>query len=79
MHTRGFPVMIDASGTRIDAGFRAASTERPLLIALQLRDRGWNPRKVSFDPYAGAWVAFVLGGMSPNDLAEDSTPVAEPE
>ncbi len=50
-----------------------------MLIALQLRDRGWNPCKVSFDPYAGAWVAFVLGGMSANDLAEDSTPAAEPE
>ena len=79
MRTRGFPVMIDVSGNRIDAGFRAPSTERPVLIALQLRDRGWNPRKVSFDPYAGAWVAFVRGGMSPNDLAEHSTPAAEPE
>jgi hypothetical protein len=79
MHTRGFPFMIDVSGTRIDAGFRAPSTERPVLIALQLRDRGWNPCKVSFDPYAGAWVAFILGGMSANDLAEDSRPAAEPE
>jgi hypothetical protein len=79
MRTRGFPVMIDVSGTRIDAGFRAPSTERPVLIALQLRDRGWNPCKVSFDPYAGAWVAFVRGGMSASDPAEDSTSAAEPE
>jgi hypothetical protein len=71
--------MIDVSGSRIDAGFRAPSTERPVLIALQLRDLGWNPCKLSFDPYAGGWVAFVLGGMSANDLAEDSTPAAEPE
>jgi hypothetical protein len=74
MRTRGFPIMIDVSGTRIEAGFRAPSTEKPALIALQLRDRGWNPYKVSFDPYAGAWVAFVLGGMSANDLAKDSPP-----
>jgi hypothetical protein len=79
MHTQGFPVMIDVSGTRIDAGFRARSTERPVLIALQLRDRGWNPCNVSFDPHAGAWVAFVLSGTSANDPAEDSTPAADPE
>jgi hypothetical protein len=47
MRTRGFPVMVDVSGTRIDAEFRAPSTEKPVLIALQLRDRGWEPYKVS--------------------------------
>jgi hypothetical protein len=60
MPIRGFPVMIEVSGTRIEAGFRAPSTEKPVLIALQLRERGWNPYRVSFDPHAGAWVALVL-------------------
>jgi hypothetical protein len=63
----GFPVMIDVSGTRIDAGFRSPSTEKPVLIALQLRERGWDPYKVSFDPYAGAWVASVLGKTTANE------------
>jgi|RhiMetdeSRZDD1v2_1073273.scaffolds.fasta_scaffold2775000_1 hypothetical protein len=72
MRTRGFPVMIDVSGTRIDSGFRAPSTEKPVLIALQLRERGWDPYKVSFDPYAGAWVANVLGKTMANERAEES-------
>jgi hypothetical protein len=78
MRTRGFPVMVDVSGTRIEAEFRAPSTEKPVLIALQLRDRGWDPYKVSFDPHAGAWVAFVLDWTNANGRAADSTSTAEP-
>jgi hypothetical protein len=72
MRTRGFPVMIDVSGTRIDAGFRSPSTEKPALIALQLRERGWDPYKVSFNPYAGAWIANCLRQNYAHERAEES-------
>jgi hypothetical protein len=41
---RGFPVVVVVAGNRIDTGFRAPSTEKPVLIALELRDRGWDPQ-----------------------------------
>jgi hypothetical protein len=66
MRHRGFPIIIEANGSRIEAGFKAPSTEKPLLIALELRERGWDPYRVSFDPYAGAWVALVLGKTRPH-------------
>jgi hypothetical protein len=72
MRTSGFPVMIDLNGNRFDAGFRAPSTEKPVLIALQLRDRGWDPYRVSFDPHAGTWVALVLHDSKTGAAAEDA-------
>ncbi len=60
MRTRGCPVVIDVGGQRIDSGLRAPSTEQPVVVALRLRDRGWDPYKVSFDPAAGLWIGRVL-------------------
>jgi hypothetical protein len=54
---RGFPVVVVVAGNRIDTGFRAPSTEKPVLIALELRDRGWDPYSVSFDAFEGEWIA----------------------
>jgi hypothetical protein len=66
MRYRGFPIIIEANGSRIDAGFKAPSTEKPVLIALELRERGWDPYRISFDPYAAAWVVSVLGKTKPH-------------
>jgi hypothetical protein len=71
MRTQGFPVVVDLRGVRINAGFRAPSTEKPVLVAVQLRDQGWKPYKISFDPLAGAWVALVMGDNSSSHRAED--------
>lgn len=38
----------------------APSTEKPVLIALRLRERGWSPYKVSFAACASAWIALSL-------------------
>jgi hypothetical protein len=59
--------MIDLGGSRVNAGFHAPSTEKPVLVALKLRDFGWNPYKVFFDPHAGAWVALVIDKTDVND------------
>jgi NAD(P)-dependent dehydrogenase (short-subunit alcohol dehydrogenase family) len=46
MRTRGFPVMIDVSGTRIDSGFRAPSTEN-------MPARGWQMSSAKLWPMSG--------------------------
>jgi hypothetical protein len=60
MRQRGFRVLVDVRGHRIEAGFHAPSTEKPVLIALRLREEGWDPYRVHFDAVLGAWIAFVL-------------------
>jgi hypothetical protein len=60
MRERGFRVLVDVRGDRIEAGFHAPSTEKPVLIALRLREEGWDPYRVHFDALLGAWIAFVL-------------------
>jgi hypothetical protein len=60
MRTRGFPVLVEVNGRRVATGLRAAATEKPVVIALQLRDRGWDPYKISFDEDGGAWTALVF-------------------
>jgi hypothetical protein len=72
MRERGFPVMIDVSGTRIEAGFRAPPREKPVMIALRLRDRGWDPYKVSFDAKAGIWVAAVFAKTAADEAVENA-------
>jgi hypothetical protein len=60
MRTRGFPVLVDVSGRRVATGLRAAATEKPVMVALRLRERGWDPYKVSFDSAGGAWIALAF-------------------
>jgi hypothetical protein len=57
---RGFRVLVDVRGHRIEADFHAPSTEKPVLIALSLREQGWDPYRVHFDALLGAWIALVL-------------------
>jgi hypothetical protein len=44
--TRFFRVLVDVRGHRIEAGFHAPSTEKPVLFALRLREEGWDPYRV---------------------------------
>jgi|GEM_PF-2954526 nitrogen fixation protein FixH len=60
MPVRAYPVLVEVAGNRVKAGFRAPSTESPVQIALQLRERGWDPYRVMFDAAAGAWIARAL-------------------
>jgi hypothetical protein len=57
---RGLPVLIDVNGRRVPTGLRAPATEQPVVVALRLRDRGWDPYKVSFDQDGDAWIASVF-------------------
>jgi hypothetical protein len=58
MRTRGFPVLVEVAGDRTNAGFCAPLTEKPVFIALRLRELGWDPYRVSFDPCASAWIGL---------------------
>lgn len=60
MRTRVFPVLVDVGGRRVATGLKAAAAEKPVVVALRLRDRGWDPYRVSFDANAGKWVASVF-------------------
>jgi hypothetical protein len=60
MRVRGSPVFIEIQGDRIEAGFRAPSTEKPVLIALRLRELGWDSYTIFVDPHAGAWIAPMM-------------------
>jgi hypothetical protein len=60
MRTRGFPVLVEVNGRRVATGLRAVATEKPVMVALRLRDRGWDPYKVSFDDEAGEWIGLVF-------------------
>ncbi len=60
MRMRGFPVLVDVNGRRVATGLRAVATEKPVVVALRLRERGWDPYKVSFDDAGGAWIALVF-------------------
>jgi hypothetical protein len=69
MSGHGFRVLVDVGGLRMEAGFRAPSTEKPVLIAVRLRDDGWDPYNVRFDPLLGAWIAFALNNAPPPGMA----------
>jgi hypothetical protein len=60
MRARVFPVFVEENGQRIPTGLRALRTEEPAIVALRLRERGWDPYKVSFDREALIWVACVF-------------------
>ena len=60
MRKQTFPIFIEADGHRVGTGLRAPATEQPVMVALRLRDRGWDPYKVSFDSVSGAWIALVF-------------------
>jgi hypothetical protein len=60
MRTRVFPILVDLNGRRIATGLKASAAEQPVAVALRLRDRGWDPYRVSFDSQAGAWLGLVL-------------------
>jgi hypothetical protein len=69
MRARVFPVFVEENGQRISSGLRALRTEEPAVLALRLRERGWDPYKVSFDREALVWVACVFEKKDQRALA----------
>ena len=66
MRKHRFAVVVDERGNRAKVGFSAPASEKPAAIASKLRDLGWDPYRVVFDPRAEAWIAYIL---KPNGAA----------
>jgi len=54
------PVLIEIEQGRLEAGVRAPVKANPAEVSLALRDKGWSPCRVWFDPEACAWIASVI-------------------
>jgi hypothetical protein len=57
----GHPVLIETShrGT-LPANFQVPASAHAAEVALALRERGWIPYRVWFDPEARTWIAHVI-------------------
>jgi hypothetical protein len=55
-----FPVLVEASRSRIPAGFSAPMTEEPFRISMRIREQALVPYKVWFDPNGQVWVVSVI-------------------
>ena len=60
MRKQRFPVLVEASAHRTPTGVHAASDDEPAVVALKLREKGWQPYRVRLDEAAGAWIAAVI-------------------
>jgi hypothetical protein len=55
-----FPVLVEASRSRIPAGFSASKAEEPFRISMRIREQGLVPYKVRFDSNSRVWVVSVI-------------------
>ena len=60
MSRRVCPVLIEMERHRHPAGFSAPLAAERAEVSLALRERGWSPCRVWFDPQEGVWVASVI-------------------
>jgi hypothetical protein len=60
MPHRRCPVLVDKGTRRVRAGLSAGASEEPALVALKLREKGFDAYRIHFDPEARAWVAAVM-------------------
>jgi hypothetical protein len=60
MRKRRFPILVETSSQRAPAGVFAAPDDEPAIVALKLREKGWQPYRVHLDETAGAWIAAVI-------------------
>jgi hypothetical protein len=60
MPRRVCPVLIEMGRERLLSGINAPLKAEPADVSLALREKGWTPCRVWFDPQAGAWIAAVI-------------------
>jgi hypothetical protein len=51
---------VDKGARRVRAGLRAGAGEEPAVVALQLREKGFDVYRICFDAEAEAWIASVM-------------------
>jgi hypothetical protein len=60
MPHRRFPVLVEKSPRPIRVGISAPADEEPAIVALKLREKGYDAYRIRFDPEAKAWIASVI-------------------
>jgi hypothetical protein len=60
MPKRLCPVLVQTYQGRSSAGISAPDTARPVEVAIRLREKGWRPYRIRFDPEAAVWIANVI-------------------
>ena len=60
MPKRVYPVLVETYQGRGSTGVFAAATAQPAEVALAVREKGWSPYRIWFDPEATVWIAKVI-------------------
>jgi len=60
MPKRLYPVLVETYQGRSPAGLSAPATAKPVEVALALREKGWAPYRIRFEPEEDAWIAKVI-------------------
>jgi hypothetical protein len=60
MRKRLFAVLVETYQGRSSAGLYAPATAQPVEVALALREKGWVPYRIRFEPEAEVWIAKVI-------------------
>jgi hypothetical protein len=64
MTVRKYPVFVESSEGRNQAGFSAPANATPVEVSLVLREKGWRAYRVRADHSACAWVATIIDWKS---------------
>jgi hypothetical protein len=54
------PVLVETYQGRSPSGLSAPPTAQPAEVALALREKGWMPYRIRFEPEADVWIAKVI-------------------
>jgi hypothetical protein len=60
MATRRYPVLVETSDGRTQAGFSVPGNAAPVDVSLLLRENGWTAYRIRFDHAAFALIATVM-------------------
>jgi hypothetical protein len=64
MRVRKYPVFVETSHGRRQAGFCAAANATPVDVSLLLRERGWTAYRIRADHLASLWIATIIDWKS---------------
>lgn len=60
MRKRHCPVLVETYQGRTSSGIYAPQTAHATEVTLALREKGWVPYRIWFEPEEGLWVAKVI-------------------
>jgi hypothetical protein len=60
MRKGSWPVLVETYRGRSQTGLFAPDNAQPSEVALALREKGWVPYRIRFDPEASEWIAKVI-------------------